>query len=133
MSTSIVSLNSAVPLTIDTNKIISDNSMITVDTTETENLFFKIIPRKFIEEMKVIIYNELTEDKDELILNAVQKEGYAEVWYDDNYEFKENHSYEVKIVDPLDDSFIWRGKIFSTSTEDLQNFKFTERKNIIKI
>jgi len=126
-------------LTVDTTNISVDNDIITVDTTLAahQNYILRLPYRFFTYDVNLILWDEVKE-LETIIPLTVTKENGAMVlsfWFD----FQDGQSFEVKVLSrgdgDADGKLIWRGKIYSTTQDDLENFKLhtTTQNNIIKI
>lgn len=78
------------------------------------------IPRIGLESFILEITNELRGNTDMMTINGTM---FNNVFYGlFNYTFKEGGSYELEVKD-FDSKILFRGKVFATDEEDLQNYK----------
>jgi hypothetical protein len=121
-------------VTADSLDFTADNIFITVDSLDEVNILYnlKIIPREYKEEVKVILYNELTSETDIIVCTTVNNNNFMIIRLD--YDFQDNDLFETTVTD-LEDNLLWRGKIGATLQTDIQNYKMNvpNSNNIIKI
>lgn len=108
-------------LTVDTTNITVDNDIITVDATRvsSEENILKLPYRFFTTDIKFVLWNEIKETQDILLLEVTEENGLMVLSF--NYEFNDGETFEAKVTD-LDDKLIWRGKILATLQIDLENY-----------
>lgn len=125
------------PLTVDSTLITADSTLITADQTVTMNTVdnnhvLNVIPREYAEEVRLVMWNEMTSVSTEIDnIITTTTNGHLEIPF--NHYFIEGDSAETKVFD-MDNKLIWRGKIYATSQTDLENFTLNPtNSNIIKI
>ena len=106
----------------DFDGITVDSTLITVDNTGTQ-YEFRVPYRFFTENVKFIIYDELNDLEYTIDVVAEDDQGYMKFNYE--FTFEDEKSYESKIVDD-NGKLIWRGKLYATSQEDLQNYSINK-------
>lgn len=110
-------------LTVDSTLITVDNDIITVDATSGGDYEFSVPYRFFSEEVKFIIYDELNDI--EYILQPTAQDLNNYMVFNFQFDFEAEKTYESRITD-LNDKLIWRGKIFATEQDDLQNYSISK-------
>ena len=110
-------------ITVDSTIITVDNNIITVDSTSTGQYSFSVPYRFFSENIKFLIYDELNDIETIQTLTTEDVNNYME--FNFFFDFEDSKTYESKITD-LDDKLIWRGKIFSTTQDDIQNYSINK-------
>lgn len=116
-------------LTVDTTLISVDTTVYSTDATiiEDENgLIVRFIPRYFVETCNLILRNELTNDVIEMSLPMVNDSGYAVLTFIGD--IINAASFEMTVKD-LEGGLIFRGKAFSTTSEDIQNYTMNTKIN----
>ena len=122
-------------LTVDNTNISVDNDIITVDATLTtqENYILRLPYRFFSSNIDFVLWDEIKEEETILPLSVTKESGamVLSFWFD----FQDGQSFEAKVLSSGDGKLIWRGKLYSTTQQDLENFKLhkTTQNNIIKI
>lgn len=91
------------------------NTVQPISTPQT--LIF--IPRQSAETVVLSLFDEMLETTTEHELSAIYQDGYMEV--EISHDFKEGHNYSYQVQ--ADGNLLYRGKIFSTSQTDLQNYR----------
>lgn len=119
-------------LTADNTIITADTILFTADTTQvTATYELKVAPRFFTPNVIFTLWNEIREQKITFNLVPTQDRGYMVITY--NHTFLEGESYEASITDTTG-NLIWRGKLYSTSQTDIENFTFNlPSNNIIEL
>lgn len=122
-------------LTVDNNIISVDSIEISVDATtlEQQEHTIKIAYRKYASNINLVLWDELNEVETILPIIVGSEPGLMVITF--SHLFKDGDSYEVKVLDQLDNTLVWRGKIFATVQTDLENYKLHKvvNNNIIKI
>lgn len=122
--------------TIDTTQVTSDTTEYTADQTiiyMDGSMKTMIVPyRSFSNKVILYIYDKMLRDEMYLELSVTDLgKGRMRLIFD--YDFKDGQTYEATIRD-LNQKLLWRGRIFSTTQSDLQNFDINfSQNNIIKI
>ena len=115
-------------LTVDSTLITADSTLITADATEFYTSYELKIPYRFFNtDVNLYLFNEFTEEENNIQLTAVESDGYMILTF--NYLFKNGETFEAKVTN--DDKLIWRGKIFATTQDNLQDFSLTRKDNNI--
>jgi len=111
-------------LTVDSTLITVDNDIITVDTTTgADGYLFSVPYRFFSSNVKFLIYDEFNDIETIIEVEAEDVNNYME--FNFNFDFEDDKTYESKITD-IDGKLIWRGKIYSTTQTDLQNYSINK-------
>lgn len=121
-------------LTADNAVIKADTTLFSADTTQvTATYELRVAPRFFTTNVVFTLWNEIREERITFNLSATQDKGYMVISY--NHTFLEGESYEASIND-TSGKLIWRGKLYSTSQTDIENFTLNlpdNNNNIIEI
>lgn len=127
----VINLNTGLQtLTVDSTIITVDSTLITVDASyvEGDGLFSILItPRKFFPRMKLRLLNELTEKETIQECDAIKIKGLTRIFFSID-KAKEADSFEASVYD-LNSNLLWRGKIFATAQENLQEYKMDKPNN----
>lgn len=110
-------------ITVDSTIITVDNDIITVDAISGGAYEFKVPYRFFDANIKFIIYDELNDIQ--YIQELVAQDVNNYMVFNFPFDFEDDKTYESSITD-MDDKLIWRGKIYSTSQTDLQNYSINK-------
>ena len=112
------------PLTADNTNITVDNTNITVDQTfinEDGSYKITILPRNYYNVSKLILVNELTGETFNLETMNIINKGYMDVYFTLN-NVKDKDSFKATLYSTTDE-LLWRGKLFATTQEDIQEYK----------
>lgn len=136
MSLKIIPLvDDEVSLTVDSDLISVDNDIITADMTNVilTEYTLKIPYRRYATNVDLYLWNEIKEV--ETIIPIVVEPEPGLMVLNFIHPFLDGETYEVKVLDQIDNSLVWRGKILATIQTDLQNYKLHKvvTNNIIKI
>ncbi len=110
-------------ITVDTTSVFADNTTITVDSTLTSgsnSYAITIPPRELVDSVSLVLYNELTETQTSQSCATVIENGLMTVIF--QHAFVDRDSYEAQVND-VSGSLLWRGKLFATNQEDIQEYK----------
>lgn len=77
------------------------------------------IPRQSAELVTLTLFDEHSGNSTEYELEAAYQDGYMNVEFAHDFKEGQNYSFEVKDGETL----LYRGKIFTTSQTDLQNYR----------
>jgi hypothetical protein len=110
----------------------ADSTLFTADTTQITTAYqLRVAPRFFTTNVVLTLWNEIREEKQVFNLVSTQYNGYMEINF--NHIFLEGESYEASINNTTG-NLIWRGKLYSTSQTDIENFTLNvPNNNIIEI
>ena len=125
-------------LTADITKISADTTEISADTTHWSPAHILKIPYRFFSDNVILILkNELTEIEDIFNLIATKYEGgYLTLTFEFEFNHIEGDSFEATLLDSVSSRLMWRGKIFTTNQDDLQNYdlyKYNKNENGVVI
>lgn len=116
-------------LTVDSTEVSVDTILYSVDATiviNEDGLLVKFIPRYFVDICNLILRNELTDEVISLELPMIDDNGIAILNF--NSDISNSTSFEM-IVNDLDNNLLFRGKAFSTNSEDIQNYTMNTKIN----
>lgn len=117
-------INSAgASITADSLEITADNTSVTADSitsTIVPLYFLEILPRFYTDTVKLYLVNELTGNEIETTCGATKTGNYLKISF--NVNFTESDSFSATVTD-LDGKLMWRGKVFATSQQDIQQYK----------
>lgn len=120
-------------LTVDNTNISVDNTNISVDATLIGPITYtlKLPYRFFSNEVKLVMWSEMRQIETVFELSVIEENNLMVLEF--FYEFEDNETFEVKVLD-LQDKLIWRGKVMATTQTDLENYILhIKDNNIIKI
>lgn len=131
MSIKVIKINEpfGYDLRADSTLITVDSTEITADQTNTappNTYILSVIPRFYTDEIKLKLLNEDTEEMTEIELPAEQVNGKLNIEF--TMDMKDGQSFETSVTD-LSDKLMWRGKIYATLQEDLENFTLYPKTN----
>ena len=122
-------------LTIDNNIITVDTIEISVDATllEQQSHTIKIPYRYYATNINLVLWNEIKELETIIPVVVVSEPGLMVLNF--SHAFLDGDSYEVKVLDQIDNKLVWRGKLLATIQTDLENYKLHKvvNNNIYKI
>ena len=116
-------------LSADTTLITADTTEYTADQTrsgQANEYQLSVIPRFYTEEVKLILLNEDTDTTIVMEVPAEEINGKLVVTF--SMDFIDGNSFETTITD-LSDTLMWRGKIYATLQDDLENFTLYPKTN----
>ena len=116
-------------LTADSTLITADTTQYTADQTlsgEPNEYQLSVIPRFYAEEVKLILINEDTDTK--IVMEVPAEEVNGKLLVNFTADFEDGNSFETTITD-LSDALMWRGKIYATLQDDLENFTLYPKTN----
>ena len=116
-------------LTVDTIRVSVDSTLYSVDATiviNEDGLLVKFIPRYFVETCNLILRNELTDEVINLETRMIEENGLAILTF--SGDISNATSFEMTVKD-LEGGLIFRGKAFSTTSEDIQNYTMNTKIN----
>lgn len=123
------------PLTVDNTSITVDDTNITVDLSEINGngSTFKIVllPRKTVTNSVLKLENELTKVKHNLETNNLIVNGYLHVYF--TLEGIVDKSSFNATLESLDGELLWRGKLFATTSENIQEYSMNTKTQTNKI
>jgi len=117
-------------INLNDRKNIYLNSDLTISEVENddnvliEGDFFKLslYPRVYMDEVTISIYDEMSDETVvEDIYTSFGDRGRQDIYID--YEFEDDKSYLVDLKQVDTDTLIWRGRLFSTTETNIQEFK----------
>lgn len=113
------------PITVDSTQITVDSTDITVDNNISgfggDGYLIRFIPRYYVENIIVTLRNELNNDELTQTVTMSNNNGICECILDiPNLE--DNTNFEIVVTD-TDENLLFRGKAFSTTQNDLENYK----------
>jgi hypothetical protein len=113
------------PITVDSTEITVDSTVITVDNNISgfggDGYLIRFIPRYYVEFINVMLRNELNNEELTQTVTMTENNGLCECIVEiPNLE--DNTNFEIVVTD-TDDNLLFRGKAFSTTQNDLENFK----------
>lgn len=131
MSLKVIKIDSPIGdfITADSTLITADSTMYTADQTSTapaNTYVLNIIPRFYANLVKVKLLNEDTSELTELECEAVEDNGKLLIEF--TMELSDGQSLETTVTN-MDDTLMWRGKIYATTQEDLENFTLYPKTN----
>jgi hypothetical protein len=110
-------------ITADSIEVTVDSTSVTVDNTSSQivaTYYLDIIPRFYTTEVVATFTNELTQAVHTLNCSAVKMGNYLRVAF--MMDANNNDSFSVTVKD-LTGKLMWRGKVFATTQEDIQQYK----------
>ncbi len=117
-----VSVNS---ITADNTEITADNIYLTADITLNElpvdNYMICITPRDMVDVVKLILTNELTKEVINQTVSVINSNGKMYITFIVE-NLKDGTTFRA-VVNKEDNSLLWRGKVYATNQENIQNFK----------
>lgn len=114
------------PLTVDNTNITVDTTDITVDQTfiDGEGSYkITLLPRIFYNTSRLELINELTKEQFDLPTMNILNNGYTDVYFTLT-NVKDKDSFSATLYSTTNE-LLWRGKIFATNQENLQEYKMT--------
>jgi len=117
-------------INLNDRKNIYLNSDLTISEVENddnvliEGDFFKLslYPRVYMDVVTISIYDEMSDETVvEDIYTSFGDRGRQDIYID--YEFEDDKSYLVDLKQVDTDTLIWRGRLFSTTETNIQEFK----------
>jgi len=113
-------------ITADTTLITADNTFITADAGPVSSEgFLLIIPREFVDEVFVTMYNELTFATISFVALTTTEKRYMKFEVPVTG-IKEADSFELTIrKDSFEGELIYRDKAYATTIQDLENYKLS--------
>jgi hypothetical protein len=122
-------------LTVDNDIISVDTIEISVDATllEQQDHTIKISYRNYATNVNLVLWNEIKEIETIIPVVVVSEPGLMVLNF--SHAFLDGDSYEVKVLDQIDNKLVWRGKLLATIQTDLENYKLHKvvNNNIYKI
>jgi LEA14-like dessication related protein len=120
------------PLTVDNTSITVDDTNITVDLSESNNTFkIVLLPRKTVTNSVLKLENELTKVKHNLETNNLIVNGYLHVYF--TLEGIVDKSSFNATLESLEGELLWRGKLFATTSENIQEYSMNTKTTTNKI
>ena len=120
------------PLTVDNTSITVDDTNITVDLSESNNTFkIVLLPRKTVTNSVLKLENELTKIKHNLETNNLIVNGYLHVYF--TLEGIVDKSSFNATLESLEGELLWRGKLFATTSENIQEYSMNTKTQTNKI
>ena len=108
----------------------TDQSITEVDNDDNviiEGDFNKlsIYPRIYMDDVKVVLYDELSDEEiEEVAYTSFGDRGIQDIYLE--YLFEEDKKYLVSILDAETEDLIWRGRLLSTDQTDIQNYNLLD-------
>jgi hypothetical protein len=122
-------------LTVDNDIISVDTIEISVDATllAQQTHTIKIPYRNYAANVNLVLWNEIKEVETIIPIVVVSEPGLMVLNF--SHAFLDGDSYEVKVLDQIDNKLVWRGKLLATIQTDLENYKLHKvvNNNIYKI
>lgn len=115
--------NTGDSITMDSIEVTVDNTSITVDSNTSEvisSYFLNILPRFFADTVLLTLTNELTGEVTSLTCGATQEGNFLKISF--GIEVEENTSFSATVTD-LTEKLMWRGKVFATSQDNIQQYR----------
>lgn len=110
-------------ITADSIEMTADNTSVTVDSNSSQivaTYYLDIIPRFYSTNVIATFTNELTQEVSTLTCSATKVGNYLRVSF--RLDANNSDSFSVTIEDTTG-KLMWRGKVFATTQEDLQQYK----------
>lgn len=131
MSLKIIKINEPFgeKITADNTLITADSTNYTADQTSTgdANVYqLSVIPRFYTSNVKLKMLNEDTSEESVMEVAAEEVNGKLVVTF--SMDFIDGNSFETTITD-LSDKLMWRGKVYATLQDDLENFTLYPKTN----
>lgn len=123
----------SIEITADSIDITADAISYTISTTAS--YYSLVVPyRVFYSDVYVYLKDELTLATYSIDTTATEYTN-GTLGLSFSYDFQEGDSFEAAVRDRDNNILLWRGKIYATEQEDLQNFKLNnpDDNGIIKI
>lgn len=121
----VINLNNGITgITADLTSVTVDSTEITVDNNNGGLGYeIKFIPRKFVDNVKLIFRNELNNETTTIETTMTQLNGLGYcIFY---FEIQDATSFELTVLNASNDELLFRGKSFATYQTDLENYKMT--------
>lgn len=122
----IIKMNNGLdPITVDSTQITVDDTSITVDNNVSgfggDGYRIQFIPRYYVENINVWLRNELNNEELSQTVTMTNLNGLCECILNiPNLE--DNTTFEI-VINDTDDNLLFRGKVFATTQDDLENYK----------
>jgi hypothetical protein len=122
----IINLNEGISgVTCDSTLITVDSTQLTVDNNNTSlGYTIKLIPRYFAENIKLVLRNELTNEVTTIQTSMTQLNGLCYIIF--SIPIEDSTSFELTLLNALNEDLLFRGKAFATMQTDLENYKMTK-------
>ena len=122
-------------LTVDNIDISVDSIDITVDTLSTSatNTFLLKVPYRFFSnDVDLYLWDEIREKEFVINITPTEEDGFMVLEF--YHPFRNDETFEARVISKDNNKQVWRGKILTTTQDDLQNFKsHSEEQNIYKL
>jgi hypothetical protein len=130
----VIRLNQGIQgLTVDTTEVTVDSTQITVDNDLPSSTYvLRYIPREFVERVLIVLRDERTQNTIEQTTSMFYDNGYA-LSPISLINIEDRTSFELSIFEADENKLLFRGKVFCTTQDNVQDYSMNLPKTNNKI